>query len=320
MEINKIKKLGVIALLLLLLSLSGCKKGEVAEGNEDGENTSVEESVEQPPTDVDTTSKPDSEPSKIEFEFEDIGDDGIIDVDAEVHFIPVGIGDATLIRDHKEYMLVDTGGSTDAVVNYLKEKGVKKLKYFVLTQWDTDSLAGVENLLNTYSVDYIIAPEKKESATPYSVNVKKVLESKGLYVTEPKATKVDYTLGGSTFSLMNRVGNFGSEDDNSMATYFNIGGIKVLLSSDTSKIDEEVKQLGEIDIYSVVRHGDSTVNTKQRIDGLSPKYSVISTNGDDSINHVETDKLLNATKSKVYKTTDGAVVFKINGDGISVNR
>ena len=54
---------------------------------------------------------------------------------AEIHFIDVGQGDATLIRVGEKNILIDTGekDAQDALLAYLDGQGVKELEYFVVT-------------------------------------------------------------------------------------------------------------------------------------------------------------------------------------------
>lgn len=321
MKADRLKKLGVLALVLIPLSLSGCSKdGEVSDEVE-GSDVAIEgEVVEEPVVEEPVVEEPVVEPMapSIDLDFEDV-EDRDLPKDAELHFIPVGLGESVLFRDGNDYLLIDAGGKKGATINYLKNVGIPKLKYLVLTQWDNDSISDVESILNTFQVDYIIAPEIQSTAHKRATALRKILDEKGLHISEPKKTKVEYKIGNSTFSLLNRVAKNNIEDDNSLGVYIDIGGTKVFISSDASTNQEEVKQLGDIDIYSVAKHGDDSINTAERINTLKPEYSVIPTDGV-TIDHSKTEELLKSVGSKVHKTIDGVVVYKITDDGIEVNR
>lgn len=323
MEVNKLKELGVLALVLIPLSLSGCSKNSEDAAVEDvssDSSVSVESDGEVvaeggvsdiPPTEPSTPSTP----NNMKFE------EGVEVVkDAELHFIPVGLGESVLFRDGNDYMLIDAGGNKGATINYLKNIGVSKLKYLVLTQWDYDSTTDVESILNTYQVDYIVAPEIQSTAHKDAKKLNNLMsKTKGLHISYPNNREIEYKIGGSYFSCLNRLAKNNTEDDNSLGIYINVYGTKVFISSDASTNQDEVKQLGNIDIYSVARHGDSSINTEERINTLKPKYSVIPTNGV-TIDHSGTEKLLKSVGSKVHKTVDGAVIYKITDNGIEVNR
>lgn len=325
MSLSRLKKMWVIALVLLPLSLSGCKKDSV-EQDVDSSGESVEQSTEETVADENTVVEEDinekdaNNSSNIVMEFEEPEEVRDLPKDAEVHFIPVGLGESVLLRDHDEYMLVDAGGNKGATLNYLKNLGVKNLRYLVLTQWDNDSLNDVEGILNSFNIHYIIAPTVKSTAHPMTTRLTKLLDEKGMFVTIPKSTKVDYKIGESTFSLLNRVANYDTEDDNSLGVAIDIKDTKIFISSDSSKNQEEVKGLGDIDIYSVAKHGDSSINTEDRLKTLNPEFVVIPTDTKTTIDSSATENILKGIGSKVYKTTDGAIVYKITDDGITVNR
>jgi len=54
----------------------------------------------------------------------------------EITFLDVGQADSILISQGQYHMLVDAGNNADAeqVVNYLKNKGIRKLEYVIGTQ------------------------------------------------------------------------------------------------------------------------------------------------------------------------------------------
>lgn len=316
MNVGRLKKLGVLTLMLIPLSLSGCKKeGSVDEGLE-GDNVAIDSGVGEEQVVQEPISEP--TPPSIDLDFANV-EDRDLPKDAELHFIPVGLGESVLFRDGSDYALIDAGGKKGATLSYLKKVGVPKLKYLVLTQWDNDSITDVEGILDTFQVDYIIAPEIQSTAHKKASAVRKSLEDKGLHISEPKKTKVEYKIGNSSFSLLNRVAKNNIEDDNALGVYIDIGGTKVYISSDASTNQEEVKELGDIDIYSVARHGDSSINTAERINILKPEYSIIPTDGI-TIDYSDTEALLKSVGSKVDKTTDGVIVYKITDKGIEVKK
>ena len=73
-----------------------------------------------------------------------------------MHFIDAGQGDSTLIQtDSGKNILIDTGSpaSGPEVVRYLKNLGVKKIDYLILTHHHDDHIGGIFSLLAEISVD-----------------------------------------------------------------------------------------------------------------------------------------------------------------------
>ena len=64
--------------------------------------------------------------------------------EAEIHFIDVGQGDATLITCDGHAMLIDAGENDKgtALQLYLTKQGIEKLDYLVLTHPDADHIGG----------------------------------------------------------------------------------------------------------------------------------------------------------------------------------
>lgn len=60
--------------------------------------------------------------------------------DLEVHFIDVGQGDATLIINNDETLLIDAGNNSKGTVvqNYIRKQGITELDYVIGTHADAD--------------------------------------------------------------------------------------------------------------------------------------------------------------------------------------
>lgn len=317
MRLKKLMSIGVIMLMVSHLTI-GCGKsteGEVEEGSSTETVEGTTEQQEQSQVDSPTT-------AEVEGLIEE-DNERVVPKDAEVHFIQTGLAESTLIRDHNKYMLIDGGSkkSQGKVVSYLQNKGVKELEYLILTQWDNDSLGDILNVVTTFNIKYIIAPELKETSIEEAKVIKQKLDEKKLFITVPKVNGVEYTLGEGKFSLLNRVANYDNENDNALAVSLDLQGTKILISSDSSKIESDLKGVGEVDIFVATNHGKDSegYNSVELLKTLKPKYSVIPTDGSTSfIDYREVEKRLKVVGSKVYKTDNSSVVFKITDDGITL--
>ncbi len=78
-----------------------------------------------------------------------------------IHILDVGEGDAILIETdgvEKKWALIDSGNliSGHKVARYLREKGVSRLDYLILTHPDMDHVGGVFTIAQTFRVDRIL--------------------------------------------------------------------------------------------------------------------------------------------------------------------
>ena len=78
----------------------------------------------------------------------------------------------------------------------------------------------------------------------------------------------------------------------------------------------EKYNLQDIDILKVGHHGSKTSSSKNFIDEINPKYSVVSVGKNNRYGHPNNTVLDTLSYSKIYRTDqDGSVEVKINKKG-----
>lgn len=81
----------------------------------------------------------------------------------------------------------------------------------------------------------------------------------------------------------------------------------------------EEYSLKDIDVLKVGHHGSKTSSSKDFIDLINPKYSIISVGKDNKYGHPNEEVLENLKKSKIYRTDqDGSIMFKIINDKLKI--
>ena len=73
----------------------------------------------------------------------------------EVHYIDVGEADSALVICGDEAMLIDAGNPDQGseIRLYLKQQGVEKLKYLLLTHSDRDHIGGAASIVSNMDID-----------------------------------------------------------------------------------------------------------------------------------------------------------------------
>ena len=109
---------------------------------------------------------------------------------------------------------------------------------------------------------------------------------------------------------------YDNENDNSNVIYTELDGYKFMFMGDASKITEneilDKYNLPDIDVLKVGHHGSRTSSSKEFIDEINPKYSIISVGKNNSYGHPNKEVLENLENSKMYRTDqDGSIMFKI---------
>lgn len=73
--------------------------------------------------------------------------------------------------------------------------------------------------------------------------------------------------------------------------------------------------LSDVDVLKVGHHGSKSSSSKEFIDEINPKYSIISVGKNNRYGHPNDSVLDNLDNSKIYRTDkDGSIMFKINNN------
>ena len=117
------------------------------------------------------------------------------------------------------------------------------------------------------------------------------------------------------YFLNNRI--YDNENDNSSVIYTELNNHKFLFMGDAGvEVEKDLIQkynLQDVDVLKVGHHGSKTSSSKEFIDEINPKYSVISVGKNNRHGHPNASVLDNLEDSRIYRTDqDGSIMFKIN--------
>ena len=116
---------------------------------------------------------------------------------------------------------------------------------------------------------------------------------------------------------------YDNENDNSNVIYTKIGNYKFLFMGDASITTEKEiiykYNVSNIDVLKVGHRGSKTSSSKEFINILNPKYSIISVGKNNRYGHPNKEVLDNLEKSKIYITDqDGSIMFKIKNNKLKI--
>lgn len=96
---------------------------------------------------------------------------------AEIIFFAVENADSILIKSpHNQYFLIDSGKSpyksassqaANITLKYLKDKGIKNIKAYIITHFDSDHAGGTIDLIKNLNIENIYIPPKAEDSQLY---------------------------------------------------------------------------------------------------------------------------------------------------------
>lgn len=213
-------------------------------------------------------------------------------------FCDVGQGDGIYIRTPKGNDILIDGGPNDKVLNCLNNHMPfwnRDLELIILTHPHVDHLIGLISVLKKYKV-LSFATSSSSSSNVYKELIR-ILKEKGLtekilskgdkftsndgiiLTTQwPPSSKALAVLGSKTESF--------DQNDFSVVVLLSFGKLKVLLPGDVSSSIENklTSSISSIDILKVSHHGSKTGTSKEFLEAIRPKLSVISVGKNNSYN------------------------------------
>ena len=257
----------------------------------------------------------------------------VFDKSNYVYFFDVGQGDSSLINYNDKLVLIDTGGKetfykeswmtrkkyyyTDSIIKYIKSIGYDSLETLVISHGDYDHMGEAINLVNNFKVEKVIF-----NCGPYND-----LESELIKVLDKK--KINYYLCIKELNIDKnklyflQTKQYDNENDNSNVIYTELNGYKFMFMGDASVTTEheilDKYNLSDIDVLKVGHHGSRTSSSKEFINEINPKYSIISVGRNNRFGHPNKEVLNNLNDSKIYRTdVDGSIMFKIKNNKLKI--
>ena len=116
---------------------------------------------------------------------------------------------------------------------------------------------------------------------------------------------------------------YDNENDSSSVIYTELNGYKFMLMGDAGVGREkdilDKYNLSDIDVLKVGHHGSKTSSSKEFINVINPKYSIISIGKNNRYGHPNKEVLENLENSKIYRTDeDGSIMFKIKNNKLKI--
>ena len=173
------------------------------------------------------------------------------------------------------------------------------------------------NLVNNFRVEKVIfnCGEFNE----LELDLIKVLNEKKIpYYSCIKELNMD---DNKLYFLNNK--NYDNENDNSCVIYTELNNHKFLFMGDAGiEVEEDLIEkynLYDIDALKVGHHGSKTSSSKEFINEVNPKYSIISVGKNNRYGHPNDSVLDSLEDSKIYRTDeDGSIMFKIKHNKLQI--
>ena len=239
--------------------------------------------------------------------------------------IDIGQGDSLFVQleNNKGNILIDTGGNyyynqaKQILFPYFKSVGIHKIDYLILTHGDYDHMGEAINLVDNFKVEKVIF--NCGEYNDLEKELIKVLDKKNIkYYSCIKELNIDKC----KLQFLNTK-EYDNENDNSSVIYLNYNNYKFLFMGDAGVTREndilKKYNLTNIDFLKVGHHGSNTSSSKEFINSINPKYSLISVGKNNRYGHPKNSILETLSNSKIYRTDiDGSIEIKLNKNGYKI--
>jgi competence protein ComEC len=246
-----------------------------------------------------------------------------------VHFIDVGQGDCQLIVTPEYSVMIDCGEKTEAekVTDYLKQLGVKKLDYVIVSHPHADHMGAMSLIIDEFKPDALIMPRIKDELVPTTASFVRMLDA-----IERRSVNASYAEAGRVVELdvcvleiLSPVSDYDDLNNYSVAVRLVHGENAFLFTGDIEgKAEDDILDSGAVlkaDVLKVAHHGSATSSKKKFLNAVGGSYAVIGVGSPNSYNHPSEKTLgrLAGLGYEVYRTdTSGNIVFESGAEGIKV--
>lgn len=256
-------------------------------------------------------------------------------VDAEMHFLDVGQGDAILLRTpHGRWVLFDAGpawkggdAGRSVILPYLLRRG-GTLEAFVLSHPHTDHVGGAATILNALHPRNYWDAAFAGGSQAYNASLQAARTAGVSWHRVHPADSVVIDGVMLSFLAPDSVWTAGLNDPNLASTVVRVsyGVVRFLLVGDAERPEEdwllshEHDEL-EADVLKVGHHGSSTSSSDAFLAAVQPELAVISVGAGNKYGHPSLDVIaaLNRAGAQVMRTDEvGTVIVRTDGTHLEV--
>jgi len=252
------------------------------------------------------------------------------DDNLHISFLDVGQGDAILIQQGNQQVLVDGGPSPQAISLELSRKMPfwdRTIELVILTHPSADHVTGLIEVLNRYQVERVCYPDLAFSSATYDEWLR-LLEAKNVETSLARAGQRIDLGDGVIIEVLNPQqpplsDTYSDVDNNGAVLRLSRGEISFLLTADMMWEGELELIYNRANLRSTVlktgHHGSMTSTTSEFLAVVDPELAVISVGADNKFGH-PVGEVLSRLEARVgpeniYRTDeDGTVEFITDGE------
>lgn len=193
------------------------------------------------------------------------------------YFFPLQDADASLITYKETVIMIDTGEEKDQekIQEKLQDKKISKINYLILTHPDKDHIGNAQFLIQNYQIGTIFQTDY-DKGSELQDELDKIIEEKDI---ENEIVTEDIELHIEDLEMKIQPPSIQYEDsnNNSLIVTVEFNGRKALYAGDIreERIQEILQDLEEVDLLKYPYHGRKNELSKEFIQKIKPKMTII---------------------------------------------
>ena len=248
----------------------------------------------------------------------------------KIHFIDVGQGDSILIENPGgENILVDGGDRADRIaaeiINYLKDRKIKKLDYIISTHPHADHIGGLADIIDNFEVEKVLDSGKIHSSKTYENYLIKIDQKNIDFDTPRQGDKIELGESKIIFLHPDQALKDYSLNNSSLVFVLKYKEQNFLLTGDIeNEIEKELlreNQNLKADLIKVPHHGSDSSSYAPWIKNLNTKIAVIQVGAENHYGH-PSQKIIDLYQkmgARIYRNDlNGNIVITADGKNLAV--
>lgn len=193
------------------------------------------------------------------------------------YFFPLQDADASLITYKETIIMIDTGEEKDQekIQKKLQDKKIPKIDYLILTHPDKDHIGNAQFLIENYQIGTIFQTDyDKESKLQDDLN--EIIEKKEIQ-NEIVTEETELQIEDLRIKIQPPSKQYEDSNNNSLIVTIAYNGRKALYAGDIreERIQEILQDLEEVDLLKYPYHGRKNELSKEFIQKIKPKMTII---------------------------------------------
>jgi len=244
--------------------------------------------------------------------------------DLKVIFFDVGQGDAILISEGSNQVLIDGGKDGKLLLEKLGKYipfWDRKIETIFATHPDQDHIGGLPSVLSAYKVDSVLETKMQSDSQIYKKLEDDITKNNIEKIEAKKDVAIKFPNGAIAEVLypLDSIIDINAKDTNaaSVVVKLTIGENKFLFTGDLPIEQEQEMLTNNVDINAgilkVAHHGSKYATSDAFLDAVKPQDAVISVGKNNSYGHPNQEALqrLLTHKAKIFRTDEiGDIVYE----------